>query len=194
MSSPAERARVFEARDPDQKRTPCGEAAPGNAGIGGCAGRSAAPPRCAAGGDVDRGVLPYRPLRALKPAHEQAVHLPDLPGRARVDVPLRRRRRRRSLQRVAVAGDQRRRLPRGLSTRRLSTRQTLCSEIRIAPHFSRASSAEMRRGPKPGCASEKATIRCSRCGSISLGSAAWGRSRRFSASRPQRSTCRFNRY
>src|SRR5271165_7480272 len=55
----------------------------------------------------------------------------------------------------------------------------------MPPHFSLASSAEMRLGPNAGWVGLKATIRCSKCGPISFGWRGRRRSRTLSASRPQ---------
>jgi hypothetical protein len=69
----------------------------------------------------------------------------------------------------AVAERRRRRV---LSPWRLRQRQMPFAEIASPPHFSRASSAAMRRGPRPGWPREKATIRSSTSGESWLASSA----------------------
>ena len=87
------------------------------------------------------------PLVPLEAPDVEAVQLDLLARLGGVDVPRGRRDRRTALVGVAVAGDQRQALGARVQPDATSTRQTPCSEIRSPPHFSRASSAEIRRGP-----------------------------------------------
>ncbi len=54
----------------------------------------------------------------------------------------------------------------------------------MPPHFGRASSEATRLGPRPGCASEKLTIRCSTILGNALGIRGRRRSRGLSISSP----------
>lgn len=78
--------------------------------------------------------------------------------------------------------------PLGARVQAVATQRAPDPEMRSPPQRSRRSSAEMGLGPKPGWASAKARMRCSRCGPSSFGMRGLRRSRGRRASNPQRST------
>ena len=93
-------------------------------------------------------VLPDGALGPRQPSEVETVQLDLLARPAGVHMALRQRQVGFALVGVAVAGNQRQALGTGVfSPTRHATRQTPCRLILMAPQFSHASSAEIRRGP-----------------------------------------------
>jgi hypothetical protein len=140
-----------------------------------------------AGVHVDRRVLPADPLRAREPADVEAVHPDQRSGVRGIEVTL-------GFGctlgfgRGGVAGHQGEPCP---SVPESMARQTAPHTVGRDAHLpqrSRASSAEIRLGPRPGFARENANIRCSTHSGSWFGILGGRRSRGRNASNPQVST------
>ncbi len=133
---------------------------------------------------VDRGVLPADPLGPLKPPDVEAVHAHQRPWVGRVQVslglggPL-------GLGRGGVARDQGQpRPPMPQSVSRQAPPDPVGGDPEPAPALP-GELGEIRLGPRPGWAREKARIRCSTHSGSWLGILGRRRSRGRRASRPQ---------
>jgi hypothetical protein len=142
-------------------------------------------------GDVERAQLPDGAFRAGEPADVEAVDPDQLAWELRLDVPLRFRLARRLVGSGVTRHERQCRLARVLRPCRRRQRQTPLGLTTIPPQRSRASSLAIRRGPKPGWPSAKATIRSSKNGDSCCGIRGRLRSLGRKISNPCRSARRF---